>query len=118
MSEQVEAMRRQRPVAVLTLLFGLLLGFAGGTGVQLQPESGNAQLSLGETLRRAATLRTARPDADQPDQDGATAFLPPAPQVVTELLAVRPAAAAAPFPSSVTPASRHDPYQARAPPAA
>ena len=105
-------------MTVLTLLFGLLLGFAGGTGVPLQADPSAAQLTFGESLRRSASLRTARPGEERPDADDATALLPTPPSVVTELLSLRPAAAASPSASSATFADRQVPYQARAPPAA
>ena len=118
MSEQWESVRRQRPVAVITLLFGLLIGIAGGTGIQVRGETGAAQLTLGETLRRSAGLRIARSGQEQPEPGDPSALLPPPVQVVTELVSSRPAAAPVPFASVATPASRHVPYQARAPPAA
>ena len=118
MSERVESRRGQGPVAVITLLFGLLLGFAGGTGVPLQADPAAAQLTFDESLRRSASLRTVRSGDERPDSDEATALLPTPPGVVTELLSLRPAAAASPSASSATLADRPVPYQARAPPAA
>ena len=118
MPEQVESIRRKAPVTVLTLLFGLLLGFAGGTGAQLQAESAGAQLTLGENLRRSAGVRIPGSEDERPDPRDATGLLPPSALVVTELVSLRPVAAASGFEAASRHSSRPVPYQARAPPAA
>lgn len=119
MTEQSEYRRRQGPVTVLTLLFGLLLGFAGPPGAQLQQDPGSARLGQGEAIRSNAGLRvSSRSGEEQPDADDALALLPPPPHIQTSLVSLRPAQAASP----AVPASRGSDadfhYQARAPPAA
>lgn len=119
MSEHSESTRRgQGPVAVITFLFGLLLGLAGGAGIQLQPDPGSARLTHGETMLRGAGLRLVRPGEEQPDADEALATLTPEPRLVTQIVSVRPGSSAIDQASSVAPARRDAPYQARAPPAA
>lgn len=116
MSEQVESGRRQGPVTVLTLLFGLLVGFAG-TGAQLQPDLG-PRLGNAEVLRSASGLRaSSRASDDNPDHSK-FALVPPAPRVVTELASVRPAAATVPAAANAAALAPHVHYHARAPPAA
>jgi hypothetical protein len=114
-SEQMRG--RQGPVAVLTLLFGLLVCLAGGTGLQLQPEPGNAQLRLGESLRGGTTLRLVRAGNEEPDSEDAHALLSAPPRIVTDVVSLRPALAVSSSASTVQPTHRHIPYQARAPPA-
>lgn len=118
MSEQLEWKRKQGPVTVLTLLFGLLLGFAG-PAAQLQPDPGQARLGNGEVIRAASGLRLggSRSSDDNPD-DSRLALVPPAPRVVTHLVSVRPAAAAVPAAANAATLAPHTHYHARAPPAA
>ncbi|MDB5667827.1 MAG: hypothetical protein JWL74_777 [Alphaproteobacteria bacterium] len=117
MAQEVESKRKQGPVTVLTLLFGLLLGFAG-PGAQLQSDSGQARLGTGEVIRTASGLRIAsRSSDDNPDHSG-LALVPPVPRVVTELVSVHPAAATVPVAANPAALARHFHYQARAPPAA
>ena len=118
MSEHLQSGRRQGPVTVFTLLFGLLIGFAGGTGVPLQADPGTAQLSLSETLRRSASLRSVRSGDERPDPDDGSALPLHPPRVVTELVSLRPAPAQSISDSSAASASRSFAYRARAPPAA
>ena len=117
MIEQVESKRKQGPVAVLTLLFGLLVGL-GGSGAQLQLDPGSARLGNGEVIRTASGLRLAgRSGSENPD-DTDIALGPPAPQVVTELVSVRPAAATVPAAANAAAFAPNIHYRARAPPAA
>ena len=117
MSEQLESKRKQGPVTVLTLLFGLLIGL-GGAPVQAQADPGTARLGTGEIIRTGAGLRVARSGEEEPDDDSAVALLPPPPRIVTELASARPVAATAAASVAAFPAGGHSPYQARAPPAA
>ena len=117
MSERVETKGKQGPVTVLTLLFGLLLGLSG-PGAQLQPDPASARLGNGEVIRTASGLRAAtRSSDDNPDQ-AKLALVPPAPQVVTELASVRPAAAPVPAAANAAALAPRVHYRARAPPAA
>jgi hypothetical protein len=115
--EPSESKRKQRPVTVLAILFGLLVGLSGGTPTRF--DSSTARLGNGEILRTAAGLRGgARSGEDRPDRDDATALLPSAPRIVTELVSVRPATPAV---AAIGRSASLDPqfhYRARAPPAA
>ena len=117
MSEQLESRRKQGPVTVLTLLFGLLVGFAGA-GAQVLPDPGTARLGNGEVLRVASGLRAAGRSSDDNPDDTKLALVPPAPRVVTELASVRPTAATVAVGASASLRERHAHYPARAPPAA
>lgn len=117
MHEHGESKRKQGPVTVLTLLFGLLLGFAGG-GPQLQSDPGTARFGNGEVFRTANLRVVSRDGEDSSDNESAPALLPPPPRVVTELVSIRPAVPAAqPVPTAAA-LDPDVPYQARAPPAA
>lgn len=119
MFEQGKSKRKQGPVTVLALLFGLLLGFSGTGGGQLQSAPNTARLGNGEILRIASNLRTvSRSDDNGPDDEAAPALLSPPPRIVTELVLVRPAA---PLAQTAVSSASLDPqfhYHARAPPAA
>jgi len=114
-----EAGRRQRPVAALAILFGLLLGFSGPAGARLGADPGAARIGHGDGSRPTFNLRTTRCD-DEPAEDRAAPVLLLAapPQIVTEHGALRPAADGGSIPASFAPADRHFAYFARAPPAA
>jgi hypothetical protein len=116
-SEEVKLKRKQGPVTVLTLLFGLLIGLSG-PGAQLQPDPGSARLGNGEVIRTASGLRLGGRSSDGNPDDARLALVPPAPQVVTQLVSVRPAAATVTAAANATALAPHFHYQARAPPAA
>ena len=116
-SQHSQSGRRQGPVAVLTLLLGLLVGLAGGTGVQSQFDRG-AQLTLGDGALRNATLRAARSADQDSEADEPSAPAPSASGVVTELVALRPSGATLPAGQVSIPAASQFSYRARAPPAA
>ena len=117
MSERVETKGKQGPVTVLTLLFGLLLGFAG-PAAQLQPDPAQTRLGNGEVIRAASGLRLASRSSDDNPDHAKRALVPPAPQVVTELASVRPAAATVSAAANAEALAPHLHYRARAPPAA
>lgn len=117
MSERVETKGKQGPVTVLTLLFGLLLGLSG-PAAQAQPDPGQARLGSGEVIRTAAGLRAASRSSNENPDDATLALVPPAPQVVTELASLRPAAATVPAAANAATRAPRIYYQARAPPAA
>ncbi|MFN3725306.1 MAG: hypothetical protein ACK4SZ_03270 [Allosphingosinicella sp.] len=117
MAEEVESKRKQGPVTVLTLLFGLLIGLSG-PGAQLQTDPGQTRLGNGEIARTASGLRlSSRSSNDNPD-DSKLALVPPAPLVVTELVLGRPATTTAPAAANAAALAPHVHYYARAPPAA
>ncbi len=117
MIEHQESKRKQGPVTVLALLFGLLLGFSGG-GAAPQFDSNTARLGNGE-IRLAANARIGtRSGEDRPDKDDAPALLASTPRIVTELVSVRPAATAADAVVPATAFAARFHYHARAPPAA
>lgn len=105
----------QGRVAVLTVLFGLLLNFAG-SGAQLRVDGRAAHLDSREIVRTAGLRIAARSDDDRADPDQAT--LPPQPRIVTALSSLRPAAIAAPAAARPAFVSTPRRYNARAPPAA
>ena len=117
MAEEVESRRKQGPVTVLTLLFGLLLGFAA-PGAQLQADPGQARLGSGEVIRTASGLRLGARSSDENPDDAKLALVPPAPQIVTELVSVRPVGASVATAGFAPPRAPYLHYQARAPPAA
>ena len=117
MAEEVESRRKQGPVTVLTLLFGLLIGLSG-PGAQLQPDPAQARLGNGEVIRTASGLRLASRSSNDNSDDARLALVPPAPQVVTELVSVRPATAPAPAAANAAARATLVHYRARAPPAA
>ena len=117
MSERVETKGKQGPVTVLTLLVGLLLGLAG-SGAQLQPDPTQTRLGTGEIIRTASGLRLGGRSSDDNPEDSKLALVPPAPQVVTELVSVRPATATVTAAANAAALAPHFHYRARAPPAA
>lgn len=120
MFDEREAARKQRPVTVLAVLFGLLLGFAGTAGTQLRVDPNTARIGHGDSLRTAFNLRSSpRSDDDQSDDETAPALvLPPAPRVITEPLSIRPVEIAGWTPAAWAAFDRPLSYRARAPPAA
>ena len=117
MSEKVETKGRQGPVTVLTLLFGLLIGLSG-PGAQLQPDPGQARLGTGEVIRAASGLRVSGRSRDDNPDDTRLALVSTAPQVVTELVSVRPATTQVSAAANAAALAPHFHYHARAPPAA
>ena len=117
MIAQNESGRRRRPVTVVALLFGLLLGVAAN-GAQLRSDPGKARIGTGEVLRTASNHRIAsRSDDDRLDDESATPPLPPPPRVVVALVPVSRAVAGVPTGTVASPRDRHFAYRARAPPA-
>ncbi len=118
MSDKTESRRRQGPVTVLALLFGLLLGVAGG-GAQASADPNHTRVGQGEVARAGTGLRlSGRSQAERPDADDSIALLPPPASIHRELLSARPIAATVRLGSSANPLDPHLNYYARAPPAA
>lgn len=119
MFDESEAGRKQRPVTVLAVLFGLLLGFAGTAG-QLRVDPATARIGSGNSLRATLNLRsTTRSDYDVADDEAVPALvLPPSSTIVTELVSLRPVAGSKAELAYSAAVGRHSPYHARAPPAA
>ena len=119
MPQAAHVRRKQGPLAVLAIFFGLILGSGAAAQKPVDLETPFSRLAQSKPAKAAAIPRlSVRDQQEEADDASDWPLLPPPPKVVTEALALLPAAAPQAGDSRADYGRLPSPYRARAPPAA